>query len=80
MAGISESGGLAVRRKGVEANNSASSKAEAGDQTSPGNPEKTYVDEGFGSVENIKFVNYNAQGDYRLSYSCGAASNQGKAC
>jgi len=45
MVAITESGGLPARRKGLEANNTASPKAEPGDQTSPGNPEKTYVDE-----------------------------------
>jgi hypothetical protein len=32
-----------------------------------------------GSVENISFVNYNAQDDCRLPYPRGAAGNKGKA-
>lgn len=45
MTAISKSGGLAVRRKGFEANNTGSPKAEPGEQVSSGKPEKTYVDE-----------------------------------
>ena len=60
MAAISESGGLAVRRKGLEADNIASSKAEPAERMSSAPEDKTCAAEALASVENIKFVNYNA--------------------
>ena len=45
MASITKSGGLPVRRKGFEANNTVSPQNETGEQTPSEKPEKTYVDE-----------------------------------
>ena len=46
MAGITKCGGLPMKRKGFETNNTtASPKDEAAEQTSPEMREKTYVDE-----------------------------------
>jgi len=45
MASITKSGGLPVKRKGLESNNAGSSKDKTASQKSPEKQEKTYVDE-----------------------------------